>query len=1136
MTNTVRSAAVRLTMENAAYIRGANQAAGATEQATGRMQRAVRNTAASTGRDWDTMGKYGGRFALAVGTGVAIAEKRIIGFDKTMSAATAATRASAREQEALRAAAIKAGADTAFTASEAAQAITEEGKAGISTANILKGGLRGALDLAAAGTIGVGEAAEYTATTLVQFKLGGEQARHVADLLAAGAGKAQGEVGDMALALSYVGVPAHAAKISLEETVGTIALLAKNGLIGEKAGTSLRGMLASLQSPSKIAADTMKNLGINVYDAQGRFKGFDGVAEELHKRLGGLTDQERQWALGKIFGNEQLQAANILYDEGARGVHKMTREVNDQGYATEVASKKLDNLAGDWERFTGSLESAFISAGSPAQEGLRELVQNGEDLVNAFASLPDEVQQGIVKVAVLSATIGGVLYAVSKIRNVSRDLRGMGTGKAAAGGLAGAASLAAPVPVFVVNMGAGGLGGVGGKGGTTVLGGGGASGAGGKVRGFALPRGTGIVATLGGLALMATGATDKTHTGSTVGGGLSGGAVFGVPGALIGSGLGALHDVYNSGNQAADALERAKKALASGTVKEQKAALADLRREAEKLANGGWGQNFARGVTELTGRRGEIEETGKALQDALDEKKYSGNMLWLLSGGTMGKRPKGRAPAPDRGPGPKDALDTLLDPNRGGRKRKPKQKTSEQVLADFFGVDVKKLKPVPVLDKVLDDDGLPTPGKKHLRSGIKELAVGLGLDTKGFDKKLRAAERSADGFDGRVISPKVDLIGTEATLGQLARIANEIKSIPRQWRTDYYVVQHNAIPKRGQVADAQASGNGADGATVPKTGLPYADRHLYMLADGEEIISNRHGQADRFRADRAAGRIPSYAGGGTTGAYSQSYQAGTSVTVMFPSPTYLAAAVQAADAVAAANARSARSQRDIRQENLDILHTQQQIRDLTKQLHERNKKGKLELRGLDRTVAKAELADLKASLKEIRDETRRAAAEELASRRKEATDQLTSAGDVFARGNSPASAVASVNKAIADISEYGQVMSQLRAAKASPALLQQLINRANTGDFRSAVRLGKALLAQPVTLAQLNTSLATLGTVSSSVATMTTDPRFLAGGVWNPTSTKVVQVNLGADPSAWLAEVRRVITFEVEAKMAAISR
>ncbi|MCM0618751.1 phage tail tape measure protein [Nocardioides bruguierae] len=39
----------------------------------------------------------------------------------------------------------------------------------------------------------------------------------------------------------------------------------------------------------------------------------------------------------------------------------------------------------------------------------------------------------------------------------------------------------------------------------------------------------------------------------------------------------------------------------------------------------------------------------------------------------------------------------------------------------------------------------------------------------------------------------------------------------------------------------------ADGSTVPKDGKPYGDRYLYMLAPGEEVISNRRGQADRHR-------------------------------------------------------------------------------------------------------------------------------------------------------------------------------------------------------------------------------------------------------------------------------------------------
>jgi hypothetical protein len=59
---------------------------------------------------------------------------------------------------------------------------------------------------------------------------------------------------------------------------------------------------------------------------------------------------------------------------------------------------------------------------------------------------------------------------------------------------------------------------------------------------------------------------------------------------------------------------------------------------------------------------------------------------------------------------------------------------------------------------------------------------------------------------------------------------------------------------------------GADGMTVPGQRHPYGDKLLILAAPGEEVISNRFGQADQFRADRAAGRIPAYAGGGSVSA------------------------------------------------------------------------------------------------------------------------------------------------------------------------------------------------------------------------------------------------------------------------------
>lgn len=58
----------------------------------------------------------------------------------------------------------------------------------------------------------------------------------------------------------------------------------------------------------------------------------------------------------------------------------------------------------------------------------------------------------------------------------------------------------------------------------------------------------------------------------------------------------------------------------------------------------------------------------------------------------------------------------------------------------------------------------------------------------------------------------------------------------------------------------------ADGSTVPKFG-PYEDRYPYLLAPGEEVISNRFGQADRWRPLLKEINANRLADGGTAARY-----------------------------------------------------------------------------------------------------------------------------------------------------------------------------------------------------------------------------------------------------------------------------
>lgn len=391
-----------------AKVSGESQKAATTMEAAGGKTKLITTGVAAAG-------------VAATALGVA-AIKMAADFDASMSTVQANTGASADEMAQLRQAAIDAGADTVYSATESADAINELGKAGLSTSDILSGGLSGALNLAASDGMAVGDAAELMATTLKQFNMTGAESTQVADALAAGAGKAVGSAHDLGLALNQAGLVANSMGVSMQETTGTLAAFANAGMIGSDAGTSLKTMLQRLASPTDKAQTLMDELGINVYDANGKFIGLAGAAGQLQNGLSGLSQQERNAALNTIFGADAVRAANVLYEQGAEGIDDWTKAVSQSGYAADLAAKKNDNLKGDLENLSGSFESLMISLGEGGQGPLRSLVQTLDTLVDGFASLPAPVQQSIVLMAALVGGSVAVHKAMGPLNSSSSQL------------------------------------------------------------------------------------------------------------------------------------------------------------------------------------------------------------------------------------------------------------------------------------------------------------------------------------------------------------------------------------------------------------------------------------------------------------------------------------------------------------------------------------------------------------------------------------------------------------------------------------------------------------------------------------------------------------------------------------------
>lgn len=434
-----RNVTVKLTAEVSGFKQSVKEseaavsALSATVKGTGEESKGAMGRMATLAREqeqaWSTLSTTalvaGGSMVAGVGAVVA----KYASFDKAMSAVQASTHASGEEMNKLRELAMRAGADTAYSGEEAAAGINELAKAGVSTNDILKGGLTGALSLAAAGEIEVADAAELAATAMTQFNLEGSDLEHVADLLAAGAGKAQGSVGDLGYALKQSGLVASQAGISIEETVGALSAFAANGLIGSDAGTSFKVMLQKLQNPSKEARGLLEELGVSMYDSQGQFVGLANLADQLRAGMENMVPAQRDAAMATIFGSDAVRAANVLYAEGGDGIRAWTEKVNDAGYAAETAAALQDNLAGDLEKLGGAFDTIALQSGGSLNDMFRDLVQWATSFLEAIGEIPGPVLTtgaAIVGLAGGGALLaGGFMKAVSfttEFRDTLRDL------------------------------------------------------------------------------------------------------------------------------------------------------------------------------------------------------------------------------------------------------------------------------------------------------------------------------------------------------------------------------------------------------------------------------------------------------------------------------------------------------------------------------------------------------------------------------------------------------------------------------------------------------------------------------------------------------------------------------------------
>lgn len=348
--------------------------------------------------------------------GVGVAAAKVGGdFEEQMSRVKAISGATGDTFEQMKQQAIDLGAKTAFSAKESAAGMENLASAGFSAQEIMKA-MPGLLDLAAVSGGDVALASENTATALRGFGLEASEAGHVADVFARAAADTNAEVGDMGEALKYVAPVANSMGISLEETAAAIGIMSDAGIKGSQAGTTLRGALSRLARPTKAMQDTMDNLGVSFYDADGKMKPLKTQVELLKKAFEGLTPEQQQNALVTLYGQESLSGMMALIDKGPDSLGKLTKSLKDSdGAADDMARTMQDNMNSSIEQMFGAFESAAIVIQKILAPSIKKVADAISGLVEKFVSAPESTQRLVVAIGAIAIAIGPVLYALGML-------------------------------------------------------------------------------------------------------------------------------------------------------------------------------------------------------------------------------------------------------------------------------------------------------------------------------------------------------------------------------------------------------------------------------------------------------------------------------------------------------------------------------------------------------------------------------------------------------------------------------------------------------------------------------------------------------------------------------------------------
>lgn len=306
-----------------------------------------------------------GRLAIQIAAPAAIvgglATREFATFEQALANMRAAAGLSADEFVRVRSSIMDLSKELGLDPSGIANVFTELLKAGMSVRQVLDGAGKAAVQFARVGGLELEEAAVVMRNAMHVF---GAAPKRTVDSLSAAADASSISIQDIAMSFQMAAAVGGMASQTIEDMAAAIGILGNNGLRSRDAGTSLKVALTRLIAPADSGARAIKELGLNIRDAQGQVLPLRSIIERLQASLKNLSPAERDLKLREIFGTDAIRAALILLKEGVSGWDDFRGAMGDSLSVSKKFSIMMDTMRGRFERLMSAAKRLGIEIGS----------------------------------------------------------------------------------------------------------------------------------------------------------------------------------------------------------------------------------------------------------------------------------------------------------------------------------------------------------------------------------------------------------------------------------------------------------------------------------------------------------------------------------------------------------------------------------------------------------------------------------------------------------------------------------------------------------------------------------------------------------------------------------------------------